>query len=248
MDWIDEGIVLAARPHGESSAIVTLLTRQRGRHAGLVQGGLSSRQRPLFQPGNLLRAEWRARLSEHLGHFRVEMNVPYGAQVLDDGPSLAGLLSACTLLDTALPEREPHPAMFDGFTAFLSALGQDGWPLLYVHLELGLLQELGYGLDLARCALTGAVDDLAFVSPKSGRAVAREAAEPWREKLLALPSFLAPGGTRGDASPDDVVRGLALTEHFLERHVYWPHNRPLPAARARLMEILQRNAATDGDP
>ncbi|MBM3650986.1 MAG: DNA repair protein RecO, partial [Alphaproteobacteria bacterium] len=150
----------------------------------------------------------------------------------------AGLAAACAVVDAALPEREPHPAMFDGFSAFLSALGHEGWPVLYVRLELGLLQELGFGLDLGRCAATGATEDLAYVSPKTGRAVSREAAEPYKDKLLALPAFLSTGGLPADT--EALRQGLDLTGYFLERHVFWSHNKPLPAARARFMETLQR--------
>jgi DNA repair protein RecO (recombination protein O) len=238
MDWSDDGIVLSGRPHGEAALILTLLTREHGRHAGLVPGGASSSRRAMFQAGNQLRVEWRARLSEHLGHYRAELQAPHAAKVLDDPLALAGLSAACAVIDTALPEREPHPAMFDGFAAFLSALGHPGWPTLYVRLELGLLQELGYGLDLSSCAATGAVDDLAWVSPKSGRAVSREAGEPYRDRLLPLPAFLAAGGA---ASPEEVRMGCALSGHFLERRVYWLTNKPLPAARDRFMDMLNSN-------
>ncbi len=243
MDWIDEGIVLSCRAHGETAAIAHLLTRAHGRHAGLVHGGMGRRQRPLLQAGNLLRVEWQARLAEQLGTWRPELMAANAGRVLDDAVSLAGLSAACAVLDAALPEREPHPAMFDGCIAFLSALGHEGWPMLYVHLELGLLQELGFGLDLASCALTGVVEDLAYVSPRTGRAVAREAAAPWIDKLLPLPGFLARPGNGVRASGAEILSGLALTGHFLERHVFWPHDKALPAARGRLMELLQRQAA-----
>lgn len=246
MDWTDDAIVLAQRRHGETSTIVSLLTRERGRHAGLVQGGASSKARPLWQPGNLVRAQWRARLAEHLGHVRGELLSAHAAHALDDPLCLAGLMAACATIDGALPEREPHPALFLGLDALLSALGHPGWPEIHVRLELGLLQELGYGLDLSVCALTGETEDLAFVSPRTGRAVTRAAAAPYKEKLLALPAFLAPGGPAGRAGPDDLAAGLALAGHFLERHVYWPHNKPLPPARERFIELLQRIGTTSG--
>jgi DNA repair protein RecO (recombination protein O) len=238
MNWQDEGIVLATRPHGESGLIVSLLTHAHGRHAGFVPGGVSRRARPLWQPGNLAEVEWRARLSEQLGNYSGELREPFAARVLDDACELAGLAAACAVVDSALPEREPHPAMFEGFRAFLGALGHPGWPAIYVRLELGLLQELGFGLDLTRCAATGVSEDLAYVSPKTGRAVSRGAAAPYKEKLLDLPAFLSTGGL--PAGDDQLRKGLDLTGYFLERHVFWPHNKPLPAARARFMETLQR--------
>ena len=169
MEWNDHGIVLASRPHGETGLVASLLTRSHGRHAGFVPGGVSRRARPVWQPGNVVEVVWRARLAEQLGNFTGELREPNAARVLDDASQLAGLSAACALVDAALPEREPHPAMFDGFHAFLGALGHPGWPAIYVRLELGLLQELGFGLDLEKCAATGATEDLAFVSPKTGR-------------------------------------------------------------------------------
>jgi DNA repair protein RecO (recombination protein O) len=238
MDWSDEGIVLSARPHGESGLIVSLLTRTHGRHAGFVPGGGSRRASPVWQPGNVVEVGWRARLSDQLGNFTGELREPHAARALDDAVELAGLSAACAVADAALPEREPHPAMFDGFRAFLGALGHPGWPAIYVRLELGLLQELGFGLDLEKCAVTGTSEDLAYVSPKTGRAVSRVAAGPYKEKLLALPGFLSTGGLPAD---DEQLRlGLDLTGYFLERHVFWPHNKPLPPARSRFMETLQR--------
>lgn len=237
MDWTDEGIVLATRPHGETGLIAWLLTRQHGRHAGFVPGGVSRRARPLWQSGNLLAVEWRARVADQLGNFAAEMREAHAARALDDAAQLAGLAAACAVLDGALPEREPHPAVFEGLQALLGALGHAGWPAIYIHLELGLLQELGFGLDLESCAVTGSREGLAYVSPRTGRAVSLVAAEPFKGKLLALPSFLVAGGL--PANDEDVAKGLELAGHFLERHVFWPHNKPLPAARSRFMEIVR---------
>ncbi|TWT05781.1 DNA repair protein RecO [Reyranella sp. CPCC 100927] len=242
MEWTEDGIVLAARAHGESALVVSLLTAGHGRHAGLVYGGASTRQRPLWQPGNRVRTEWRARLADQLGSFKGELLTAHAARALDDPQALAGLLAACATLDAALPEREPHPALFEGVAALLGALGHDGWPVIYVHLELGLLQELGFGLDLEKCAATGVTEDLAYVSPRTGRAVSRSAGEPYKDKLLALPAFLA---ARSGAQTADVLVGLALTGYFLERHVFWPHNKPLPPARDRFIETLQRLSTTN---
>ena len=238
MEWNDRGIVLASRPHGETGLVVSLLTRDHGRHAGFVHGGISRKARPVWQSGNLVEVEWRARLAEQLGNMSGELREPHAARVLDDAVELAGLAAACAVVDTALPEREPHPAMFDGFHAFLLALGHAGWPAIYVKLELGLLQELGFGLDLAKCAVSGVTQDLAYVSPRTGRAVSRAAAEPYKGKLLALPAFLSTGGLPEDDS--ELRQGLDLAGYFLERHVFWPHNKPLPPARSRFMEALHR--------
>ena len=238
MEWTDRGIVLASRAHGETGRVVSLLTRDHGRHAGFVHGGASRKARPVWQSGNLVEVEWRARLAEQLGTFTGELREPHAARALDDAVELAGLAAACAVVDAALPEREPHPAVFDGFHAFLAVLGHAGWPVVYVKFELGLLQELGFGLDLEKCAVSGVTGDLAYVSPKTGRAVSRVAAEPYKEKLLPLPAFLSTGSLPED--DNELCQGLGLAAYFLERHVFWPHNKPLPPARSRFMEALLR--------
>ena len=238
MEWSDRGIVLSSRPHGETGLVVTLLTREHGRHAGFIAGGISRKSRPTWQPGNVVEVAWRARQQEQLGHYTGELREAHAARVMDDAVELAGLSAACAVIDAALPDREPHAAVFDGFHALLNAIGHPGWPVIYVRLELGLLQELGFGLDLDKCAVTGATEDLAFVSPKTGRAVSRTAAEPYRDRLIVLPAFLSTGGLPADEA--ELRLGLDLTAYFLERHVFWPHNKPLPAARARFMETLSR--------
>ena len=186
MEWSDHGIVLSSRPHGETGLVVALLTRTHGRHAGFVPGGVSRKSRPTWQTGNVVEVELAreaGRAARQLQRRVARGRMPPARWTMPI--ELAGLSAACALVDAALPEREPHPAMFDGFQAFLSVLGHPGWPAIYVRLELGLLQELGFGLDLEKCALTGATEDLAFVSPKTGRAVSRTAAEPYRDKLIA---------------------------------------------------------------
>ncbi|HEY7607696.1 MAG TPA: DNA repair protein RecO [Alphaproteobacteria bacterium] len=246
MDWSDRGIVLSAKKHGETSLIVQLLTERHGRHAGLVRGGTSSRARGLYQPGNLLAAHWRARLAEHLGNYTCEMVTSSAATLLDNGGKLAALSSAAALAEAALPEREPHEDVFRSFSALVEALAAAGkpdsdWAPAYVRFELGLLASLGFGLDLERCAATGANDNLAFVSPKTGRAVSLSAGEAWRDKLLVLPRFLLAGsGADAPPAPGEVGQGLALTGYFLERHVFAPHGKGLPAARVRLGERLAR--------
>ncbi len=239
MEWTDDAFVLDARRHGESASIVTLLTPGYGRHAGLVYGGSGNgKSRGVFQPGNRLRVSWRGRLAEHLGNYTAELTTAHAATLLDDPLRLAGLQSACAIAEVALPEREPHPAVFSGFEALLLAMPSQYWATIYVKLEVGLLQELGFGLDLVSCALTGTHEDLAFVSPRTGRAVSRSAAEPYSGKLLVLPRFLVPGAALEEATQQDIVEGLALTAHFLERHVLAPHNKPLPAARTRFVDRL----------
>src|SRR4051812_2245684 len=247
MEWEDHGIVLSERRHGESGAIVSLLTAEHGRHAGRVRSTRGPRTRGIFVPGNLVLANWRARLDEHLGNFTGELVTPFAARALDDPGRLACLAAACALTDIALPEREPHPRAFAALQALLEQLdgGQlDGtldWPAAYVRWELGLLAELGFGLDLTCCAVTGVTDDLRWVSPKTGRAVSEAAAEPWRSRLLALPSFLTDPSRAPDA--DALKRGLALTGHFLIAHLFAPHSRREPPARIRLLERIGRDAS-----
>jgi DNA repair protein RecO (recombination protein O) len=240
MDFTDEGILISARPLGEANAIVELLTRSHGRHLGLVRGGRSRRLRPLLQPGNVLSLNWRARLSEHLGSFAVELLSPHAARVLDDEAALAAI-GALTGLAKQLPERDPHPQLYRGAIEVLRAL-DDGsvWPALLVRWELMLLQDLGFGLDLSECAATGVDTDLIFVSPRSGRAVSRDAGQPYCDRLLKLPRFFLEEGA--PSTPEDWVAGLLLTGHFLERDVLAPQGQALPQPRDRLLELLARRA------
>ena len=244
MDWIDEAFVLAARPHGEGAAVVQLLTRDHGRHAGLVHGGGSASKRAVVEPGNRVQAAWRGRLAEHLGRLTLEVERPYAANLMDDPKRLSALAAMCAVAEIAMPEREPHPALFHATEALLENLaetGDDVWPAIYIRWELGLLGELGFGLDLSTCAATGRSDDLAFVSPRTGRAVSREAGAPYEDKLLRLPAFLAPAaaGPGISAAATDIRAGLRLTGYFLARHVFDPLNRPPPAARDRLLDLLE---------
>jgi len=236
MEWRDEGIVLAVRRHGESAAIVSLLTRDHGRHAGLVRGGASRRMRGFLQPGNTVAASWRARLEEHLGAFTVEPMVSRATLYDQPGP-LAALTAATALVESALPERAPHPDLYRLLDEMLEALDRPGWAEAYIQWELRLLADLGFGLDLQSCASTGSNDGLAYVSPKSGRAVSLSAGEPWRDKLLRLPRFLSPQGGRPDLQ--QLQEGLRLTGWFLERHVFAPHNATTPDARERLVGYLR---------
>jgi DNA repair protein RecO (recombination protein O) len=231
MKWDDEAIVLAARPHGETSTVVQLLTRAHGRHAGLVRGGQGARSRGIYQSGNRVTATWSGRLSEHLGSLECELGCSYAARVLDDSERLAALSAATAVCEGAMPEREPHPACFEGLLALLEVLESEHWAEVYVRWELALLAELGFGLDLSSCAAGVENDQLAYVSPRSGRAVSLSAGTPYREKLLALPGFLV---GRGEGGRAEVAEGLALTGFFLERHLFHPHDKGLPAARQRL--------------
>jgi DNA repair protein RecO (recombination protein O) len=241
MEWADAGYVVAVRRHGESGLIVELLTREHGRHLGLVRGGQSPKRRSVLQPGNLVAATWRGRLSEHLGTIACELLRAHAARFLDDPDRLAALASATALLAASLPEREPHTDVFAAFAQLLDDLDSAAdWPARYVGWECGLLAALGFGLELTRCAVTGAEGDLAYVSPRTGRAVARAAGRPYHDKLLPLPEFLR---LQTPAAAVDIERGLALTEHFLTHHLLLPQGRRLPPARARLAARMRQRAA-----
>lgn len=231
MKWADDAIVLSARPHGETSTIVQLLTREHGRHAGLVRGGQGSRLRGTYQAGNRVSANWSGRLPEHLGTLECELVSSHAARVMDDSDRLAALSAATAVCEGAIPERQPHPGCFEGLLALLEALEGEHWAEVYVRWEVALLAELGFGLDLSACAAGGDNDHLAYVSPRSGRAVSLSAGTPYREKLLTLPAFLVGRGKGGRA---EVAEGLALTGFFLEHHLFHPHDKLLPSARQRL--------------
>jgi DNA repair protein RecO (recombination protein O) len=243
MQWSDEGVVLAVRSHGETAAVVELFTRTHGRHSGLVHGGRSRKARPVLQTGNHVTATWKARLSEHLGHMAVELNRGYAAAAMEDPAALAALASLCALT-RVLPERDPHPNLYEITLFVLSYLDDaDLWPPLYVRWEMALLDELGFGLDLKTCAATGSTEDLIYVSPKSGRAVSRAAGEPYQDKLLALPPFLSsnrPTGANARITPEDLSAGLRLTGHFLETRVLAPNGLVLPENRQRLLRQSER--------
>lgn len=240
MEWIDDAIVLSARPHGENAAVVTLLAQMQGRHAGLVAGGQGGKAQALLQPGNLVRAKWRARLADHLGHYTCDLLAPHAAKWLDEPRVLATIASACAVTEASLPERQPMPGVYAALCALLEMPDADLWGPAYVKWELGLLHALGYGLDLSQCAANGGSGNLAYVSPRTGRAVSLEAGAPYHEKLFPLPGFLL-GGAWDDES---IRQGLELTGHFLARHVFaYPQNRHaiaegeiMPRARHRLTE------------
>lgn len=227
------------RPHGETSAIIEVLTAAHGRHMGVVRGGASRRMAASLQPGTGLMLDWRARLDDHIGSFTVEP-VRSRAHLLADRLALAGLMAVCAVLHEALPEREPHPELWRRTLALMDVLGQEGWTTGYVRWELCLLEEIGFGLDLSVCAVTGVATGLAYVSPKSGRAVSAKGAGDWADRLLPLPEGL---GGQGPLAPDAVLAGLALTGFFLDRELRPVlHDRPLPEARSRLVDLLSRPA------
>lgn len=243
MDWQDQGIVIAVRPHGETSAIVEVFTAAHGRHSGVVRGGTSRKKAAFLQPGTQVAVTWRARLQDHLGSFTIEP-IRARAALMGDRAGLAALNAVCALLHLALPEREAHPALYAATCDFLDKVEADrpAWPADYPRWELALLQELGFALDLTSCAVTGGHDDLAYVSPRTGRAVSRAGAGDFAPRLLPLPQFLRPGGNAGDALDTQAMRdALRLTGHFLNLGLE-PilQGRPLPEARARLAEVLGR--------
>lgn len=240
MEWQDHGIVLSAKPYGETGTITVLMTRDHGRHAGLVRG---QRIRAQLQPGTLVSAHWRARLAEHLGTFTVEPAASVAALVIDDPLRLAALASACALVEQAAPERSAYPNIHDGLLSLIELLPGDHWDAAYVQWEIGLLRALGFGLDLERCAATGSNDHLAYVSPRTGRAVSRSAAEPYADRLLALPGFLI---GQGEADPAAVADGLALTGHFIERNLFGQSHHPVPPARLRYVERYRRLTPSSG--
>ncbi len=241
VDWEDHGIVLSLRSHGETDAVLMLLTEHRGRHAGLVKGGASRRLRSVLQAGNLVQGWWRARLDAHLGTYTVEAARSFSATALTDPVKLASLAAVCAMIDTTLPEREPHPGIFHAAIELLEHLGDVAWNAHYVRWELALLKEMGYGLDLRNCAATGETVELEFVSPRSGRAVSRAAAAPYRERLLALPTFLVDATDDGANAPlEDILAGLDLTGHFFDRNVFGPLRQALPQARSRFIDLICR--------
>ncbi len=244
MEWSDRGIVLGRQRHGETSLIVSVLTRDHGRAKGLVRGGARSRQRGGFEPGNAVALIWRARLAEHLGHLALEPLIPYSARILDDALRLDALGAAVALAGAVLPEQQPYPRLHDSLEALVAALaGDDAWAPAYLAFELHLLADLGYGLDLETCAVTGGTTDLAFVSPRSGRAVSTSAAGDYQDRLLVLPRILGGTGRAGTDDRADLIDGLVLTGHFLDRELFQPHGQTLPDARARYIGRLTRLVA-----
>jgi DNA repair protein RecO (recombination protein O) len=238
MQWTDEGIVIGAKRHGEANAILELMTREHGRHLGLVRGGFGSRLRPVLQPGNSVNAAWRARLDEHLGNYTIE-GLNLRAAGFFSAPHAIYGVSHLAALMRLLPERDPHTSLYEALDEILSHLDDAAFAApMVVRFELGLLSELGFGLDLERCAATGGSVDLGYVSPKSGRAVSRTAGEPWADKMLRLPAFLRE--RQAIPAGRDLADGFALTGYFLTRHALEPRGLALGDERAHFIAALNR--------
>ena len=240
--WTDEAALLTTRPFGETSVIIEVFSEQHGRHAGVVRGGISRKVAPLLQPGAQLAVTWKARLDQHLGSFTVEPIRSRAVAAMGDRLSLAGLNAVCGLLALVLPEREAHLPLYERTVGLLDLLGQtDIWPLAYLRWEQALLEEMGFGMDLSACAVRGVNEDLAFVSPRTGKAVSRDGAGEWADRLLLLPPVLA---GKGDATGAEIVKALVTTGYFIEHRLMKSlGDRPMPAARGRLLEAIQRYSA-----
>lgn len=244
MDWRDDGIVLSTRKLGENSVRLSVLTRDYGRHAGMVRGATSKSMRGTLEPGNEVRVGWSARLAEHLGQFRCELTGAHAADLLLQAGPLMAMSAACAMLDATLPEREAHPDLYHGTVALMDALKSEQWLPAYIRWEVGLLEELGYGLAFDQCAATNQTTDLAFVSPKSGRAVSEAAGNAYRDRLLPLPAFLVSGRaaqSRKDIDLFDQFReGLKLSGFFIHRDIFEAKGIKPVAARDRLVSHVWR--------
>lgn len=244
MEWQDEGIVLSATRHGESDAVLEVMTKNHGRSRGFMKGGLGRRNKANLQSGNYLQVNWRSRIETNLGRFTVELiHSPLG-QMISDGARLSALAAVTSVVATTMPEHEEHPKVYEGLKALVGLLENDEggiavWGSALAQLELGILAELGYGLDLTECAATGAKDGLVFVSPKSGRAVSGTAGEPYKSRLLPLPAFLC-DGHKSLPTQEAAADALKLTGYFLDRNVWLVHGKGQPAARERLFSSLFR--------
>jgi DNA repair protein RecO (recombination protein O) len=245
MEWHDEGIVLSARPHGENAAVVTLLTASHGRHAGLVPGGQGRTAKPMLQPGNRVQAQWRARVIDQLGTYTLDLLGAQAALWLDAPEIIATIASACAVTEASLPERQPMPGVYAGLATLFALQDADLWAPVYIKYEMNLLQALGYGLDLTQCAVGGEAENLAYISPRTGRAVSREAGMPYHDKLFPLPAFLL---GLGEWQAEHIVQGLEMTGHFLSRHVFAnpysrnliPRDGDLPQSRQRLLDFYRK--------
>ena len=239
--WADQGIVLSARSHGEGGAVVALLTENHGRHAGYVHGGMSSSKRSMLQIGTQVKANWSARVSDGLGSYALETEQGLSIDILDDSMKLSALQSACCLCDVALPEREGHMGLYHGLRALLDIMADESlgeqWGAAYVMWEISLLRELGFHLELDKCAGGGDVETLCYVSPKTGRAVSKAQGEIYKEKLLSLPNFLRSASAREDVGiREDIALGLKMTGYFLEHWVFNHHTKGVPEPRLMLVD------------
>lgn len=242
MEWRDQGILLSVRRHGETAAIIEVFTEEHGRHAGVVRGGTSRKIAPVLQPGAQLDVSWRARLEDHIGAFHVEPIRSRAAAVMGSRLALAGLNAVTALVMFCLPEREAHGGLYRRTEQLMDLLGQDAlWPLAYLRWEQALLEEMGFGLDLSACAATGAREGLAYVSPRTGRAVSEAGAGEWAARLLPLPQAML---GRGEAPDEEILQGFGVTGHFLrEKLAAELVHKPLPEARQRFVDAFSRAVA-----
>ena len=243
-EWTDEGLILSIRPHGERNAVASLLTMENGRHSGLVYAYNAASKRGIVQIGNLVQAQWRARLSEQLGTYQLELVRNPSAVFLDDAVKLAGLSSCCAILDVSLPEREPNIFVWQSTTALINIIclsdNLEDWLAFYVKWEMNLLDQLGFGLNLQSCAVSGLTDALIYVSPRSGRAVHRDHAGDYADRLLHLPCFLLPEPVTESPSETALLDGLTLTGHFVSHRVFSLVHKELPVARLRLAHLVSK--------
>lgn len=249
-NWDDHGIILSAHQHGETGAVVSCLTEHHGRQKGYVNGATSKRKRGLIEPGTHVELSWQARTADQLGRFDVESAGGVGASALLDEPlKLSALQSACSLCDQALPDRDGHAGLYHGFLALLDAFNEDHWGVSYIVWEMALLKELGFGLDLSRCAGGGDANDIAYMSPKSGCAVSLEKGEPYKDKLLPLPEFLKRSSQSHNllGSDEDVYTGVKMTGYFFENWVFAQHSQGIPPARLRFASRFARYVGLSDD-
>ena len=241
MKWNDCGIVLSAKKYSESGLILAVMTANHGNHKGLVRWGNSKAGRSLYQPSNLIQVSWNARLEDHLGSFRCELIQTNLSEFLSDPLKLSALSSICALTELSFPEREPHPVFYGGLEDLLLRISEPDWNQRYVFLELLILSELGFGLDLAACAVSGMTEELAYVSPKTGRAVSKAAGAPYRRKLKVLPEFLlSQKKVFGDVPLVEIYKGLSLSGYFLERHIFSQRTGKEPSARTRFVDRIKQ--------
>jgi DNA repair protein RecO (recombination protein O) len=228
----DIGIIISVRQHGESGAVIHVLSENNGKCGGYVNGAQASgRLRSVLQQGNIVSVDWQSKSEGQLGRFDVELEQDISASLLSDAKSLLAVQSACGLMDMFLPDREKQDALFHGTCALLNILKTDQWPAVYITWEMAFLKEMGYGIDISKCAVSGVTDNLTHVSPKSGRAVCAGEAEPYKSKLLDIPQFMQ----GHELADDDIAKGLKLTGYFL-MHRLLQHSsyHALPDARHQL--------------
>lgn len=239
MQWVDEALILECGKYAEHAAIVHVFSREHGRFSGVSKAALSGRNRAAYQPGNLVHATWKARLAEHMGTISCELVQSFSALIMNDMLNLAALSSTCALVRATLPERDPHPALYDEMRYLLLSMAHDEpmvWLTAYARFELSLLRECGEGLDLSECAATGSREELVYISPKSGRAVSKEAGHAYHDRMLPLPDFMRSG--HGVADISSIRDALILTTHFLHKHWNEAHGKDLPASRVRMQGIV----------